>query len=192
MNNVLLIDNFDSFTFNLVHEFEKLECNVLVYRNNVDLPKIKSIIQEFNPKLLVISPGPSSPENAGNSVEIIKEFCKTIPVFGVCLGHQCIIEAFNGKVGKADKIVHGKPSKIIHNGKGIFESLENPLHAGRYHSLIAREIPGCFEITARTGDGIPMAVQHKEYNVIGVQFHPESILTSEGKKIIENLLRGLQ
>ena len=188
--NVLFIDNFDSFTYNLVDEFEKRNCNVLVYRNNVDLNMIDREIRRFKPKLIVISPGPGTPEKAGNCIEIIRKYGKKISIFGVCLGHQCLIEAFHGKVSKAPEIVHGKSSKIKHDGQGIFEGLENPFQAGRYHSLVGVSIPYCFEVSARTVKmNIVMAIRHKEQKLIGVQFHPESILTPAGGKIIENLIK---
>ena len=170
--NVLIIDNFDSFTYNLVEEFQKRKCNVLVYRNNVDIKIIDKIVKKFNPKLIVISPGPSRPKDAGNSIDIIKNYSKKIPIFGVCLGHKCIIEAFGGKVDRASETIHGKSSKIFHDGKTIFKNLENPFNAGRYHSLAGLEIPDCLEISARTENNIVMGVRHKEYFVEGVQFHP--------------------
>ena len=186
--NVLFIDNFDSFTYNLVDEFAKRNCEVSVYRNNTPMKKIAEVVEEFNPCLIVISPGPSSPKEAGNSIEIIKQFAGKIPIFGVCLGHQAIIEAFGGKVGKAPNVVHGKPSPIEHDEKTLFHSLENPFQAGRYHSLTGLKIPSCFEISAKS-ENIVMGVRHKTKFVEGVQFHPESILTREGGKIIENLIR---
>lgn len=187
---ILFIDNFDSFVYNLVDEFEKRNCEVLVYRNNVDMKSIDSITKKFKPSLIVISPGPGTPADAGNSINIIQNYYKNIPIFGVCLGHQCIIEAFNGKVSKAPEIVHGKPSKIEHDNQGIFKNIENPFQAGRYHSLTGIDIPYCLEVSARTTDNnIVMAVKHKEYPVFGVQFHPESILTPVGGIIIENLIK---
>lgn len=191
--NILFIDNFDSFTYNLVDEFKKRNCNVLVYRNNVGLKVIDREISRFKPKLIVISPGPGTPQKSGNCIDIIKKYSKKIPIFGVCLGHQCMIEAFNGKVGKAPEIVHGKSSKIKHDSKGIFEGLENPFQAGRYHSLVGISIPYCFEVSARTTKlNIVMAIRHKELNLIGVQFHPESILTPTGGKIIDNLINMVE
>jgi anthranilate synthase/aminodeoxychorismate synthase-like glutamine amidotransferase len=188
--NVLFIDNFDSFTYNLVDEFEKRECNVLVYRNNVNMKMFDKEIKSFKPRLIVISPGPGNPKSAGNCIEIIKKYGEKIPIFGVCLGHQCLIEAFKGVVSKAPEIIHGKSSKIKHDGKGIFKGLENPFQAGRYHSLVGVSIPYCFEVSARTIKmNIVMAIRHKELNLIGVQFHPESILTPVGGKIIDNLLK---
>ena len=187
---VLFIDNFDSFTYNLVDEFEKRDCEVMVYRNNTDMKLLDKEIKKFKPKLIVISPGPGLPSEAGNCPQIIKEYHKKIPIFGVCLGHQCIIEVFGGIVNRAPEIIHGKPSKIKHDNQGIFENLENPFQAGRYHSLIGTEIPYCLEVSARTVlKGLPMAVRHKEYSVFGVQFHPESVLTPIGGLMIENIIR---
>lgn len=188
-DNILMIDNFDSFTYNLVDEFEKRKCGVLVYRNNTDMKTIDEAIKKIKLKLIVISPGPSNPKNAGNSLEIIKRYHKKIPVFGVCLGHQAVIEAFGGKVGRAIQVFHGKPSLIEHDGKGIFRGIENPFQAGRYHSLVGTEMPDCLEISAKTEDGVIMAVRHKTRPVEGVQFHPESILTPVGGRLIENLIR---
>jgi len=187
--NVLFIDNFDSFTFNLVDEFAKRDCKVLVYRNNAPMEKIHSVVKEFLPRLIVISPGPGSPKEAGICIELIKEYKGVLPIFGVCLGHQCIVEAFGGVVGKANETVHGKPSKIMHDGKTIFTGLENPFQAGRYHSLAGKKIPSCLQVTAHSKDEKVMAVRHKKYFIEGVQFHPESILTACGGKIIENLIK---
>ena len=186
---VLFIDNFDSFTYNLVDEFEKRNCEVLVYRNNVDLKVLDNEIKKFKPNLIVISPGPGIPKEAGNSIQIIKDYHKKIPIFGVCLGHQCIIEAFDGMVNRAPEIIHGKPSNIKHDGQGVFKNLENPFQAGRYHSLVGVEIPYCLEVSARTlSKSLVMAVRHKEIPVFGVQFHPESILTPTGGLMIENII----
>lgn len=186
--NVLFIDNFDSFTYNLVDEFQKRNCEVLVYRNNIEMQLIDEAVKKFKPELIVISPGPSAPKDAGNSIAIIKDYYDKIPIFGVCLGHQCIIEAFGGIVSRAPEIVHGKPSKIEHDGLGVYQNIENPFQAGRYHSLAGIDIPYCLEISARSENGIVMGVKHKEYPVIGVQYHPESILTPSGGRLIENLI----
>lgn len=190
---VLFIDNFDSFTYNLVDEFEKRDCEVMVYRNNIDMKIIESAVKKFRPRLIVISPGPGIPKQAGNSIEIIQRYHKTIPIFGVCLGHQCIIEAFDGRVSRASEIVHGKSSSINHDNEGIFKGIESPFQAGRYHSLAGVDIPYCLEISARTADrDIVMAIKHKEHDVIGVQFHPESILTPVGGLIIENIINKVR
>jgi anthranilate synthase/aminodeoxychorismate synthase-like glutamine amidotransferase len=186
---VLFIDNFDSFTYNLVDEFQKRDCEVLVYRNNIDIKIIHQAIKKFKPSLIVISPGPGTPKEAGISKEIIQIYHEKIPIFGVCLGHQCIIEVFGGRVDKAVETIHGKPSRINHDNIGIFKNLENPFQAGRYHSLVGYDIPYCLEISARSAErDLVMSVRHKEFTVIGVQFHPESILTPVGGKIIENLI----
>jgi anthranilate synthase component 2 len=186
---ILFIDNFDSFTYNLVDEFQKRDCEVVVYRNNVDLRVIDSTITKFKPDLIVISPGPSTPKQAGNSVEIVKQYFDKIPIFGICLGHQCIIEAFGGMVGKAPEIVHGKPSKIKHDNTGIYKNIENPFQAGRYHSLTGLDVPYSIEISARSDTGVIMGIRHKEHPIIGVQYHPESILTPLGGELIDNIIK---
>ncbi len=188
IKRILFIDNFDSFTYNLVDEFEKRGCKVEVYRNNVPLEQVKKVVEKFNPHLIVISPGPSSPKKAGNIIKIIREFSGKVPIFGVCLGEQAIIEAFGGVVGKAVETIHGKPSLVSHDGKGIFEGLANPFQAGRYHSLAGQKIPAQLIVSAKSESGIVMGIRHKKHFVEGVQFHPESILTPEGGKIIENVL----
>ena len=188
MIRVLFIDNFDSFTFNLVDEFAKRECQILVYRNNTPREKINEVIREFKPSLIVISPGPGTPEKAGNCMKIIEEYAGKIPLFGVCLGMQAITEVFGGKVSKCSETIHGKASRLTHDNKTIFKNINQEFPAGRYHSLSAVEVPDCLEASAKTVKGIVMAVRHKEKFVEGVQFHPESVLTPEGGKIIENLL----
>src|SRR3989344_7254936 len=190
--NILMIDNFDSFTFNLVDEFEKRNCKVFVYRNNISLEDFGRIIEEIKPSLIVVSPGPSTPKDAGISIDVIKKYSGKIPIFGVCLGHQAIIEAFGGIVDKAPEVFHGKPSKINHDKKSVYSNLSSPIQVGRYHSLAGLKIPNELEITAKTGNGIVMGVRHKKYFVEGVQFHPESILTPDGGLMIENLLEALQ
>ena len=190
--NVIMIDNFDSFTYNLVDEFEKRNHKVMVYRNNIEFENFKKTVQKMNPRLIVISPGPSSPKDAGISIEAIKFYAGKIPVFGVCLGHQAIIEAFGGIVGKAPQVFHGKSSKIIHDNKTIYKNLENPLQVGRYHSLLGLKIPEELIVSAETDNGIVMGVRHKNFFVEGVQFHPESILTPSGSFMIENLLEELK
>lgn len=186
--NVLFIDNFDSFTYNLVDEFAKRNCNVFVYRNNVSVSELEKIVLEKKIGLIVVSPGPSTPKDAGNSMKIIEFFAGKIPVFGVCLGLQCMVEVFGGKVGKCSETLHGKNSLILHDNKTVFFGMENPFNAGRYHSLCGLKIPNCLEVSAKTESGIVMALRHKKFFVEGVQFHPESILTPEGGKIIENLI----
>ena len=184
---VIFIDNFDSFTYNLVDDFCKRDCRARVYRADTELDELKRVAEEFGPDLLVISPGPGTPDSAGVSLAALDHFKDKLPIFGVCLGHQIIVQYFGGKVGHAPKPMHGKPSRVTHNGEGIFAGVENPLQAGRYHSLCALEMPDCLEKTAEF-EGIVMGVRHKELPIFGVQFHPESILTPAGGKIIENVL----
>lgn len=182
---ILLIDNFDSFTFNLVDYFKQLDCEVIVHRNDVDPSKV----DEVRPDLIVISPGPSVPKKAGNLMKIIDVACGKYPIFGVCLGHEALIEYFGGSL-KFVKPVHGKSSKIKHDGKGIFCGIEQGFSGGRYHSLVGDKIPSCFEVTAKS-EGLVMAIKHKTLPVVGVQFHPESVLTMRGEsgfRIIKNLI----
>jgi len=184
---VLFIDNFDSFTYNLVDDFCKRDCLARVYRADTRLEKLAALTEQFNPDLLVISPGPGTPDTAGVSLSAVNYFKDKLPIFGVCLGHQVIAQYFGGQIGHAPKPMHGKPSKITHNQEGIFANAENPLQAGRYHSLCILKLPDCLETTAEF-EGIIMAVRHKRLPIFGVQFHPESILTPAGGKIIENIL----
>lgn len=184
---ILMIDNYDSFTYNLVQYFGELGADPKVYRNDeLTIAKIK----RMPVKQIVISPGPGRPEGAGISVDIIRELAGTIPILGVCLGHQCLGYAYGGKIVRAKKLMHGKTSMIRHNNKEIFQNVENPFEATRYHSLVIEKktMPKCLEITARTSDGEIMAVRHKDFPLWGVQFHPESILTRAGKKILKNFL----
>lgn len=183
--NILIIDNFDSFTFNLSDYFKQLGCKVKVYRNTIN----PSLIEKVNPDLIVISPGPSVPKNAGNLMEIVNQYHSKYPIFGVCLGHEALIEYFGGTL-KFTKPVHGKSSKISHDSKGIFQDVTQDFDAGRYHSLVADKIPDCFEQSA-TSEGLAMAIRHKTLPIDGVQFHPESVLTmrqGNGFKIIKNLI----
>jgi len=185
---LVMIDNYDSFTYNLVQYFQVLRERVLVYRNDEITP---SQIEELRPKYLVISPGPCTPKEAGVSVKLIQEFAGKIPILGVCLGHQSIGAAFGAKIVRAKRIMHGKTSMIYHDDKTIYKGIENPFMATRYHSLVVERdsLPGCLEISAWTeGDEI-MGIRHKEYPIEGVQFHPESILTKVGLKILENFLK---
>jgi anthranilate synthase/aminodeoxychorismate synthase-like glutamine amidotransferase len=184
---VLFIDNFDSFTYNLVDDFCKRNCQAKVYRADTSLDELKKVADEFRPGLLVISPGPGTPDGAGVTLAAIGYFKDKLPVFGVCLGHQAIVQYFGGKIGHAPEPMHGKPSRITHNEKDLFAGIENPMQAGRYHSLCALSLPDCLEQTAEF-EGIVMGVKHKKLPVFGVQFHPESILTPAGGKIIENVL----
>lgn len=184
MFKVFLVDNYDSFTFNLVDYFRRFDSNVIVYRNrlNVDL------IEQINPDLIVLSPGPSIPKNSGNLLEVIDRYHAQYPIFGICLGHQAIIEYFGGELAFLSYPCHGKQSLIQHDGKTIYKDIPNPFLGGRYHSLIGKKIPQSLEITATAGD-IVMGVRHKKLPIEGVQFHPESILTfPTGIKIIQNVV----
>ena len=190
---LLMIDNYDSFTYNLVQYFGELGEEVVVFRNDeITLDKIAQLA----PQRIVISPGPCTPSEAGVSVPLIERFAGKIPILGVCLGHQSIGQAFGGNIVHAKQIMHGKTSPIFHNNSGVFRGLPNPLTATRYHSLVIERasLPDCLEITAWTeGDaehGEIMGVRHKTLAVEGVQFHPESILTEQGHKLLENFLRG--
>jgi anthranilate synthase component II len=191
MIRILFIDNFDSFTYNLVDEFEKRGCRVMVYRNDCALPDFERIFMEFQPALLVLSPGPGTPREAGNSIPLIRKYKEKVAMFGVCLGHQCMIEAFGGKVGYAGETVHGKISQVWHQEKGIYQGVANPLSVGRYHSLAGLEIPGEFQVTARCGS-LVMGIAHRDLPITGVQYHPESILTAGSDRIFRNLLLPLE
>ena len=189
---LLMIDNYDSFTYNLVQYFGELGAEVSVYRN--DQITVKEI-EALKPKYLVISPGPCTPNEAGISVEAIKYFADKLPILGVCLGHQGIGQAFGGKVVHAKQIMHGKTSMVHHNNAGIFRNIENPFEATRYHSLVIEQqsLPNCLEVTAWTAndDGSIdeiMGVRHKEFAIEGMQFHPESILTTQGHALLKNFL----
>jgi anthranilate synthase/aminodeoxychorismate synthase-like glutamine amidotransferase len=186
--NVLFIDNFDSFTYNLVDEFAKRQCPTKVYRADIGLDELVAAAVDFKPDLLVLSPGPGNPDTAGVTLAAIDYFQDKLPMFGVCLGHQAIVQYFGGKIDHAPTVMHGKPSRITHNNSGVFEGLENPLQAGRYHSLCGIQLPDCLETTAEF-EGIVMGIQHKNKPIYGVQFHPESILTPTGGKVIENMLK---
>jgi len=184
---ILLIDNYDSFTYNLSHLFEELGAEVTVMRNDkIDADEAELL----TPSHLVISPGPGRPEGAGASVEIIKRLGPHVPTLGVCLGHQAIVEAFGGEVGQAQRLVHGKASEIAHDGRGLFSGLPDPLQGGRYHSLAAARVPDQLEVCATTDDGEVMAVRHRELPVDGIQFHPESVLTPDGAALAKNFLDG--
>jgi anthranilate synthase component 2 len=185
---VLFIDNFDSFTYNLVDDFGKRQCETRVYRADTSLEDLKTVAARFDPDLVVISPGPGNPDTAGVSLQAVGHFKDRLPIFGVCLGHQVIVQHFGGQIGHAPEPMHGKPSRITHTGSGLFEGIENPLQAGRYHSLMAQTLPDCLERTGEFG-GIVMAIQHRELPIYGVQFHPESILTPAGGKLIQNILQ---
>ena len=184
---ILLIDNYDSFTYNLVQMIEAMGQDVRVFRNDkIDVRDM----EKLKPSALVISPGPCTPKEAGISVEAVSYFAPDIPVLGVCLGHQSIAAAFGGKVVRAERIMHGKTSPILHDDKTIFKGLPNPFDATRYHSLIVEKdsVPECLEISAWTQEGEIMGLRHREYKVEGVQFHPESILTDWGRDLTENFI----
>ncbi len=185
---LLMIDNYDSFTYNLVQYLGELGQDLKVYRNNkITIPEI----EKMSPDRIVVSPGPCTPKEAGISIDVIKHFAGKIPVLGVCLGHQSIGDAFGGDVIRAPYLMHGKTSMIHHDGKTIFAGLPNPFEATRYHSLIIKRetLPAVLEVTAWTDDGIIMGVRHKQFKVEGVQFHPESILTGAGKDLLRNFLK---
>lgn len=184
---IVLIDNYDSFTYNLVQYFGEMESDIRVFRNDkIDVDSIRSM----QPDHIVISPGPCTPDDAGISMDVIRELGREIPLLGVCLGHQSIGQVFGGEVVRADRIMHGKVSTIMHNNDILFKNVPSPFTATRYHSLIVRRetCPDELEITAETEDGEIMALAHRNYPIRGVQFHPESILTSHGKQMLRNFL----
>lgn len=184
---LLIIDNYDSFTYNLVQYFGELGADLLVKRNDeISLSEIEAL----RPERICISPGPCSPNEAGISNAVIQSFGPRLPLLGVCLGHQCIGHVFGGEVVRADRLMHGKTSPIHHNGEGLFQNLPNPFEATRYHSLLVRKasLPDCLQITAHTLEDEIMGLRHREWPIYGVQFHPESILTLEGKKLLRNFL----
>jgi anthranilate synthase/aminodeoxychorismate synthase-like glutamine amidotransferase len=185
---LLVIDNYDSFTYNLVQYFGELGADPQVKRNDAITP---DEVEKMKPKKIVISPGPGRPEEAGISMELIRKFGGKIPILGVCLGHQCMGEVYGGKVVRAGRLMHGKTSPIQHDGKGVFQGLPNPFEATRYHSLIVEKnsVPSCLEVCAETAEGEIMGLRHREYPVHGVQFHPESILSKEGKDLLANFLK---
>lgn len=185
---LLVIDNYDSFTYNLVQYLGELGAKISVRRNDeITLEEIES---EIKPERILISPGPGTPIDAGISLKVLENYASRVPILGVCLGHQAIGQAFGGRVVRAPVPVHGKPVKIRHDGKTIFKDLEDNFQAGRYHSLVVEResLPGCLEISASSPDGLIMGLRHKTYRVEGVQFHPESILTGAGKKLLQNFL----
>jgi anthranilate synthase/aminodeoxychorismate synthase-like glutamine amidotransferase len=186
---VLVIDNYDSFTYNLVQYLGEMGQEVMVRRNDrITLDEIAAL----NPDRIVISPGPCTPNEAGVSVPLLKRFAGRMPIFGVCLGHQSIGQAFGGEVVRNWRVLHGKLSAIHHTGKGVFRGLPNPFDATRYHSLVVKRetLPDCLEITAETAEGEIMGLRHREYPIEGVQFHPESIMTVVGKDLLRNFVEG--
>ncbi|HWP93899.1 MAG TPA: aminodeoxychorismate/anthranilate synthase component II [Thermodesulfobacteriota bacterium] len=185
---ILMIDNYDSFTYNLVHYLGELGEKVLVFRNDkITLEEVGKL----NPDMVVVSPGPCTPKEAGISVDLIKEFSGRLPILGVCLGHQSIGYAFGGNIVRAERLLHGKTSMIYHDGKGIYEGVPNPFEATRYHSLLVEResLPDELEVTAWTDKDEIMGIRHKEHLIEGVQFHPESILTKHGKDLLRNFIR---
>jgi anthranilate synthase/aminodeoxychorismate synthase-like glutamine amidotransferase len=186
---ILLVDNYDSFTYNLAHLFGELGAEVVVHRNDAITA---DDAERLAPSHLVISPGPGRPEDAGATPEILQRLCGTVPTLGVCLGHQALVQVYGGTVGQAQHLVHGKATTVAHDGRGIFAGLPKDFLAGRYHSLAATSVPDCFEVSATAADGEVMAVRHRELPVDGVQFHPESVLTPNGRDIAQNFLQGVR
>ncbi|QEY21319.1 aminodeoxychorismate/anthranilate synthase component II [Psychrobacillus sp. AK 1817] len=185
---ILMIDNYDSFTYNLVQYIGEQGVEVRVVRNDeLSIEEIKRL----SPQIIVVSPGPCTPNEAGISLDVITYFAGKIPILGVCLGHQSIGQAFGGKVIRAERLMHGKTSLVFHDDKGVNKDMPNPFHATRYHSLIVerKSLPDCLEVTSWTEEGEIMGLRHKEFAVEGVQFHPESIMTEEGKKLIQNFVK---
>ena len=186
---VLMIDNYDSFTFNLVQYLAELGEDVKVVRNDeISVPEVEALA----PRAIVVSPGPSAPQHAGISVELIRRLAGRIPILGVCLGHQAIGQAFGGQVVRAQRVMHGKTSRIRHDGAGVFAGIENPFVATRYHSLVVERatLPGCLKITAESEDGEIMGLRHQHLAVEGVQFHPEALLTEHGHRMLQNFIEG--
>ena len=186
---IVMIDNYDSFTYNLVQYLGELGRDIRVVRN--DEMSVDDVI-DLKPSHLIISPGPGTPDDAGISLELIRQVAGDIPIFGVCLGHQSIVQALGGKVSRADRLMHGKTSQVYHHGNGIFQGLPNPFIATRYHSLIVEEesLPDQLKVTAYTSEGEVMGVKHTSAPIAGVQFHPESILTEHGRILLSNFLNG--
>jgi anthranilate synthase/aminodeoxychorismate synthase-like glutamine amidotransferase len=183
---ILVIDNYDSFTYNLVQYLGELGAELTVVRND---RMTLADVNRLAPSHIVISPGPGDPTDGGISNDVIREFHRSVPILGVCLGHQCIGHAFGGTVTRAPRLMHGKASSIYHDGRGLFENVSNPFEAGRYHSLIVREpLPEGFKVTAFTKEGEVMGLRHKQYPLEGVQFHPESVLTPFGKQMLANFI----
>lgn len=185
---LIVIDNYDSFTYNLVQYFGELGAEIKVFRNDqVTLDEVRGL----NPSHICISPGPGDPDDGGISNAVIRELGPTTPVLGVCLGHQCMGQVFGGKVVRAPRLMHGKTSPVYHNGMGLFDGLPTPFQATRYHSLIVQEpLPDCLEVTAYTAEEEVMGLRHKTYPIVGVQFHPESILTEFGREMLGNFMNG--
>jgi|TARA_R110000851_G_scaffold226470_3_gene379324 anthranilate synthase component 2 len=186
-----LLDNFDSFTYNLVDQFRSLGCEVIIYRNDVSADYVaEKLINETGKAALVLSPGPGAPHEAGCMMELIGKVAGKVPMLGICLGHQAMVEYYGGKVERAPFVVHGKASPTFHNGEGVFANLPSPLPVARYHSLVATKVPDCLKIIATT-DEMPMAILHPQHQAIGFQFHPESILTTLGSQLLTQTLAYL-
>jgi len=187
---ILLIDNYDSFTYNVYQYITSLGCAVAVVRN--DQITVDEIAKQ-NFSAIILSPGPGTPDDSGICLAVLARFAATVPILGICLGHQAIGQVFGGKVIRSPKLMHGKVSSIIHDGQGLYQGLPQPFLAGRYHSLIVERasLPGCLAVTSYTADGLIMGLKHKKYDVEGVQFHPESILTPDGLKILQNFVEKL-
>ena len=186
---LLVIDNYDSFTYNLVQYLGELGAKMRIVRN--DEITVDDIENDLKPERILISPGPGTPDDAGVSLKMIEQFAGRVPILGVCLGHQAIGQAFGGRVVRAPTLMHGKASEVCHDGRTIFEGLDYRFKAGRYHSLVVEResLPDCLEVSATTPDGVIMGLRHREMKIEGVQFHPESILTADGKKLLANFLR---
>ncbi len=187
---ILMIDNYDSFTYNLYQYVGIFTPDIKVVRN--DELTVEEIA-ELDPEKIILSPGPKSPKEAGICMDVVKAFYKEKPILGICLGHQCIGEAFGGTVSYAKELFHGKQSLIEHSGSSLFSGIDSPIQVARYHSLAVQQedLPECLDVLARTEDGEIMAIRHKEYPVVGLQFHPESVFTEHGKRIIENFVNGV-
>lgn len=187
---ILLIDNYDSFTYNLYQYMGTFTDEIQVVRN--DKMTVEDI-RKMEPEKIVLSPGPKSPKEAGICLDVVRKFYDKLPILGICLGHQCIGEALGGTVSYAKQLFHGKQSEILHDGTGVFTGIPSPIKVARYHSLAVQQedLPACLKVLARTGDGEIMAMRHREYPVVGLQFHPESIYTEHGKRMVENFVNGV-
>ncbi|BDM65119.1 glutamine amidotransferase [Shewanella sp. NFH-SH190041] len=187
-----LLDNFDSFTYNLVDQFRSLDCEVVIYRNDIAAPYLaEKMLAETQPTALVLSPGPGAPTQAGSMMALLALLGGQLPILGICLGHQALVEHYGGTVSRAPAVVHGKASMLKHQGHTLFSGLPSPLPVARYHSLIATSMPDCLEVIARV-DNLPMAICHRREPAIGFQFHPESILTTSGSQLLQQTLTYLQ
>ncbi|KFZ37975.1 anthranilate synthase subunit II [Shewanella mangrovi] len=188
---IYLLDNFDSFTYNLVDQFRSLGFEVVVYRHNINAGYLADLmLSEPGKTALVLSPGPGEPRDAGSMMELIDKVAGKLPILGICLGHQALVEHYGGKVGRASQIVHGKSSAVEHTGKGVFAGMPSPLPVARYHSLVATQVPDCLDVIA-SFEGMPMAIEHHQDHAVGFQFHPESILTTMGSKLLVQTLQHL-